>query len=127
DVLAFDEALEKLEQHNQRMAELVKLRFFAGLTIAQTAQVLGISTSTADNDWAKLRGKKRPHAAIRKQIETYRERGYKPPQKRWAKTGWKQWQLDLLGTALDAELAARFGRSVNAVRVMRWQLGRRLP
>src|SRR5207245_4331660 len=45
DVLAFDEALEKLEQHNQRMADLVKLRFFAGLTIAQAAPVLGISNS----------------------------------------------------------------------------------
>ena len=36
-------------------AELVKLRFFAGLTIAQAAQVLGISPSTADNDWAYAR------------------------------------------------------------------------
>jgi hypothetical protein len=40
--------------------------------------------------------------------------------KQWAKAGWQQWQLDLLGTAPDADLAARFGLSVNAVRVMRW-------
>ena len=34
---------------------MVKLRFFAGLTIAEAAQALGISTSTADNDWAYAR------------------------------------------------------------------------
>jgi len=52
DLLALDEALEQLEATDQRKAELVKLRFFAGLTIKQAAAVLGISTSTADNDWA---------------------------------------------------------------------------
>jgi RNA polymerase sigma factor (TIGR02999 family) len=52
DLLALDEALEKLEAKDKRKAELVKLRFFAGLTNAQAADVLGVSTSTADNDWA---------------------------------------------------------------------------
>src|SRR5262249_48300919 len=74
----------------------------------------------------QLRGKKRPRAAIQKQMQTRRDRGYKPPQ-RWAKTGWKQWELDMLGTAPDAELAARFGRTVAAVRLMRNRLGRRAP
>jgi RNA polymerase sigma factor (TIGR02999 family) len=55
DLLALHEALEKLEKQDKRRAELVKLRFFAGLTIAQAAQVLGISPSTADNDWAYAR------------------------------------------------------------------------
>jgi RNA polymerase sigma factor (TIGR02999 family) len=55
DLLTLDEALKKLEAQNKRQAELVKLRFFAGLTIDQAAQVLGISTSTADNDWAYAR------------------------------------------------------------------------
>jgi RNA polymerase sigma factor (TIGR02999 family) len=55
DLLTLNEVLESLEQHDQRMAELVKLRFFAGLTIAQAAQVLGISISTANNDWAYAR------------------------------------------------------------------------
>jgi RNA polymerase sigma factor (TIGR02999 family) len=55
DLLALNEALEKLEKQDKRRAELVKLRFFAGLTIAETAQALGISTSTADNDWAYAR------------------------------------------------------------------------
>jgi RNA polymerase sigma factor (TIGR02999 family) len=55
DLLALHEALEKLEKQDKRRAEVVKLRFFAGLTIAQAAQVLGISPSTADNDWAYAR------------------------------------------------------------------------
>jgi RNA polymerase sigma factor (TIGR02999 family) len=55
DLLTLNEVLEGLEQHDKRTAELVKLRFFAGLTIAQAAQVLGISISTANNDWAYAR------------------------------------------------------------------------
>jgi RNA polymerase sigma factor (TIGR02999 family) len=55
DLLALHEALARLEQKDRRRAELVKLRFFAGLTIAEAAEVLGISTSTADNDWAYAR------------------------------------------------------------------------
>jgi RNA polymerase sigma factor (TIGR02999 family) len=54
-LLALDEALEKLEKKDKRKAELVKLRFFAGLTNEQAAKVLGISPSTADNDWAYAR------------------------------------------------------------------------
>jgi RNA polymerase sigma factor (TIGR02999 family) len=52
DLLALNEALELLEAQDKRKADLVKLRFFAGLTNAQAAEVLGISGSTADNDWA---------------------------------------------------------------------------
>jgi RNA polymerase sigma factor (TIGR02999 family) len=55
DLLALNEALEKLENRDKRKADLVKLRFFAGLTIEQAAQALNISTSTADNDWAYAR------------------------------------------------------------------------
>ena len=54
-MLALHEALTKLEQVDPRRANLVKLRFFTGLTIAEAAQVLGISESTADNDWAYAR------------------------------------------------------------------------
>lgn len=46
---------------------------------------------------------------------------------RWGDKRWKQWELELLGTARDAELAARFGRTVNAVRVMRGRLGKPKP
>ena len=52
DLIALDEALEKLEKQDPRKAQLVKLRFFAGLTNAEAAQALEISQSTADNDWA---------------------------------------------------------------------------
>ena len=52
DLLALHEALDKLETKDARKAELVKLRFFAGLTNQQAAEVLGISESTANNDWA---------------------------------------------------------------------------
>jgi RNA polymerase sigma factor (TIGR02999 family) len=55
EFLALHEALERLEEKDKRKAELVKLRFFAGLTNEQAAEALGISTSTADNDWAYAR------------------------------------------------------------------------
>jgi RNA polymerase sigma factor (TIGR02999 family) len=51
DLIALDEALQKLEQHTPRRAELVKLRYFAGLTIEQAAEALGIAPSTASADW----------------------------------------------------------------------------
>jgi RNA polymerase sigma factor (TIGR02999 family) len=52
DLIALDEALNKLANHDRRKAELVKLRFFAGMTIRQAAVALGIAESTADADWA---------------------------------------------------------------------------
>src|SRR5438128_11191834 len=55
DLLALNEALDHLERKDPRAAALVKLRFFAGLTIEQAAQTLGVSTSTAENDWAYAR------------------------------------------------------------------------
>ena len=52
DLLALNESLERLEQCHPRAAHLVKLRFFAGLSIPAAAEVLGISVSTASADWA---------------------------------------------------------------------------
>jgi RNA polymerase sigma factor (TIGR02999 family) len=52
DLVALDEALDNLAIHDHRKAELVKLRFFAGLTIRQAADALGIAESMADADWA---------------------------------------------------------------------------
>ena len=51
DLLALHEALLKLAEKDARKTKLVELRFFAGLTNAQAAEVLGISASTADEDW----------------------------------------------------------------------------
>ncbi len=55
DLLALDEALQKLESQDETKAELVKLRFFAGLTGDQAAKALGISHATAERYWAYAR------------------------------------------------------------------------
>ncbi len=55
DLIALDEALDRLEAKDSRAAQVVKLRFFAGLTGRQTAEALGVSTATAENDWAYAR------------------------------------------------------------------------
>jgi RNA polymerase sigma factor (TIGR02999 family) len=55
DLLAFDLALSKLADADVRAAELVKLRYYAGLTIPQAAEVLGVSPRTADLSWAYAR------------------------------------------------------------------------
>ena len=56
DILALNEALDRLETHDPRAAQVVKLRFFAGLTRQQTAEALGVSMATTDNDWAYAKG-----------------------------------------------------------------------
>jgi RNA polymerase sigma factor (TIGR02999 family) len=52
DLLALDEALNHLAEKDTVKAELVKLRYFAGLTLPEAAKVLQISTTTADRYWA---------------------------------------------------------------------------
>jgi RNA polymerase sigma factor (TIGR02999 family) len=51
DVLALHEALERLEQSDPRKAELVMLHHFAGLTMPEAAEAMGISLSTAEREW----------------------------------------------------------------------------
>jgi RNA polymerase sigma factor (TIGR02999 family) len=55
ELLAVSEALDKLADQNKIEAELVKLRYFVGMTLEEAAQVLGISARTADNYWAHAR------------------------------------------------------------------------
>ena len=55
DLLALDEALTRFERVDPNKAELVRLRYFAGLTIPQAAEALGISATTADRYWAYAR------------------------------------------------------------------------
>jgi RNA polymerase sigma factor (TIGR02999 family) len=55
DVLALDAALQRLAEHDPVKARLVELRYFAGLTGAQAAGVLGISPSSADRQWVYTR------------------------------------------------------------------------
>jgi len=52
NLLALDEALDRLAERDQVKADLVKLRYFAGLTSEQAAELLGIAHSTADEYWA---------------------------------------------------------------------------
>lgn len=54
-LLAMDEALDKLAAQHPRQAELVKLRYFIGMTLKEAAEVLGISTDTAKDDSAHAR------------------------------------------------------------------------
>jgi RNA polymerase sigma factor (TIGR02999 family) len=56
DLLALDEALAALERADRPAAELVKLRYFAGLTVREAAEALGIAPRTADAVWAYARG-----------------------------------------------------------------------
>jgi RNA polymerase sigma factor (TIGR02999 family) len=55
ELLAVDEALDALAAHDPRKAELVKLRYFVGLTVEETAAALGLSERTAKRDWAYAR------------------------------------------------------------------------
>lgn len=55
EVLALDEALEKLSQLDPRLTKLVELRFFGGLTVEETAAVLDLSERTVKRDWRKAR------------------------------------------------------------------------
>jgi RNA polymerase sigma factor (TIGR02999 family) len=55
DLLALDEALEKLIAHDKVCADLVQLRFFAGLTLGEAAEALGMPRRTADRHWAYAR------------------------------------------------------------------------
>ena len=52
DLLALDESLAKLANLDPKVAQLVELRYFAGLTIREAAEVLGISSRTANIYWA---------------------------------------------------------------------------
>jgi DNA-directed RNA polymerase specialized sigma24 family protein len=55
DLLALDEALTKLAKESPARAELVKLRFFAGLTTSEASEVLGVSLATAERYWTYAR------------------------------------------------------------------------
>ena len=55
DVLAVEEALQRLEREDARKARIVELRYFAGLTVEETAQALGVSVGTVEREWRFLR------------------------------------------------------------------------
>jgi RNA polymerase sigma factor (TIGR02999 family) len=55
DLLALDRALEQLECVSPRQVRIVELRYFAGLSVPETAEALGMNTRTIDRDWAAAR------------------------------------------------------------------------
>lgn len=55
DILAVEEALEKLAELDSRQAQIVELRFYGGLTVEEVAEVLGVSKRTVESDWTMLR------------------------------------------------------------------------
>jgi RNA polymerase sigma factor (TIGR02999 family) len=69
EVLALNQALERLEQRSERQSRVVECRFFVGLTISETADVLGISPATVKRDWALA------SAWLRREVESSIERG----------------------------------------------------
>jgi RNA polymerase sigma factor (sigma-70 family) len=79
--LRVDEALTKLAAEDPRKAELVKLRYYAGLNMADAAEALGISESTTKRAWADARVwlyhelKKKPMSARTPGLHIYGRRG----------------------------------------------------
>ena len=63
DLLEVNAALERFAAQDKQKAELVKLRYFTGLTIEEAAEILGVSTPTANRWWAYAR------AWLHKEIE----------------------------------------------------------
>jgi RNA polymerase sigma factor (TIGR02999 family) len=55
DLIALDEALERLAMMDERQSRIVELRFFAGLSVDDTADVMGISTATVKREWSSAR------------------------------------------------------------------------
>ncbi|MDT4897658.1 MAG: hypothetical protein QOH25_2735 [Acidobacteriota bacterium] len=51
DLVALDEALTRLAEFDEQQARIVELRYFSGLSIEETAEVLGVSTATVKRDW----------------------------------------------------------------------------
>lgn len=56
ELIDIDEALTRLAQLNQRLSDVVEMRFFGEMTIDETAEALGVSKSTVKRDWIKARG-----------------------------------------------------------------------
>ena len=55
EILAVDDALQKLAALDERQAKIVELRFFGGLNVEETAAVLGVSKRTVEREWAACR------------------------------------------------------------------------
>ena len=67
EMIALDDALERLGQRNPRLPRVVELRFFAGLSEEEAAEVLGVTSRTVQRDWATAR------AWLYKELDTARD------------------------------------------------------
>lgn len=56
EIISLDHAMQKLRNVDSRMADIVDYRFFGGLTIKETAEVMGISKNTVNREWTKAKG-----------------------------------------------------------------------
>jgi RNA polymerase sigma factor (sigma-70 family) len=70
DVLDLEEALRKLEKLDPQQGRIIELRFFSGLSIEDTANVLGISPATVKRDWAAARAWLFREVAARHAVES---------------------------------------------------------
>lgn len=55
DLLALNDALERLEERSPRMAQIVEYRFFGGMSVPEAAEALEVSTRTVERDWTRAR------------------------------------------------------------------------
>ena len=55
DVMALDDAIRALEEESERLAQIVRLRYFAGMSIEETAKALSIAPATVKRDWTYAR------------------------------------------------------------------------
>jgi RNA polymerase sigma factor (TIGR02999 family) len=65
EILAVDEALEQLASLEPRQARVVELRYFAGQSVEETAELMGISARTVKADWAMAKGWMRTQLAVK--------------------------------------------------------------
>ena len=68
DIVALDEALERLAEIDEQQSRIVELRFFSGLTVDETAEVLGISPATVKRDWSMA--KAWLHREVSREVES---------------------------------------------------------
>jgi RNA polymerase sigma factor (sigma-70 family) len=55
DLITLEDALERLDAENQRSADIVRMRFSSGLSVAETAEILGVSIRTVEGEWTHAR------------------------------------------------------------------------
>jgi RNA polymerase sigma factor (TIGR02999 family) len=55
DLLALDEALVELAEHDERLCRVVECRFFGGMSVAETAEALGVGVRTVERDWTRAK------------------------------------------------------------------------